>query len=211
MNIVLLGKPGAGKGYVSEILKNEYGFNHISTGNLCRENIKNNTKLGVLASTYVQKGDLVPLDIILDMLKQALNNSSDNYIFDGFPRTLIQAQQLNKITPVDYVILVDVPNDIILQRVAKRRICPNCSKLFSTDEVQDEICIVCNTKLTIRADDNLEVAKKRLQLYETETKPLVDFYKDKLLILDNSKDLENTKQQIKEITERIYAKFKENV
>lgn len=210
MNIVLLGKPGAGKGYVSEILKNDYGFKHISTGNLCRENIKNNTSLGIIASTYVQKGDLVPLDIILDMLKQALIAQSGNFIFDGFPRTLQQAEELAKLAHIDAVIFVDVPDEIILERIAKRRICPACSKLFSTDDVKDEICPACNTKLIKRADDDAQVAKKRIELYNQDTKPLIDYYKDKIYTLDNSKTIQNTKKQLKEITERINAKFKEN-
>lgn len=212
MNLVLLGKPGAGKGYVSEMLKDEYNFYHISTGNLCRQNIKNNTDLGRLASEYVKNGDLVPLEIILNMLKnEIVSNSGANFIFDGFPRTREQAKELEKLVSIDAVILVDVNDDIILNRIAKRRICPNCSKLYILDEVKNEECPICKVKLIIRADDNLEVAEKRIKLYNQETKPLIEYYKNKIYTLDNSKDLDNTKKLIKEITERIYAKVKENV
>lgn len=204
MNLVLLGKPGAGKGYISDFLKKEYGFYHISTGDLCRKNVKEKTEFGEIIENYTKKGLLVPLNIILKMLKQeVIIHQNENLIFDGFPRNVEQAKELKDITNVDAVILVDVPDTTILERIAKRRICPVCHKMFSTDEVPNEKCLSCNSSLQIRADDNLDVAKNRLSVYEQETKPLVDFYKDKLIKIDNSGRFEDTISFLKSAISKI--------
>lgn len=193
MNIVLLGKPGAGKGYVSDYLKNKYGFVHISTGELCRKSIKENTELGKLVDEYISRGNLVPSNIILEMLKQELSkNQGKNIILDGFPRTIDQAEALQSIVNVDVVIEVDVPDSLILKRIAGRRVCPTCSKVYSRNDAPSGICLNCNIKLVARKDDDVNIAKQRLKTYETETKPLIDYYKDKIIKLDNSGAFKDT-------------------
>ena len=212
MNIVLLGKPGAGKGYISNYLQVNYGFTHISTGELCRKNVKENTEYAEIIEEYSQKGQLVPLNVILDMLKKELSIPAPvGYIFDGFPRNVEQAQELDKIASVDIVLFVDVSDEILLNRISKRRICPNCHKMFSTDETQNGKCLSCGTALITRADDDLSVAKNRLVIYETETKPLIDYYANKLIVLDNSGSSEKTFSALKEITEKLLDRTGENV
>lgn len=212
MNIVLLGKPGAGKGYVSSFLQTKYGFNHISTGDICRKNVKEKTEYGKIVEEYCSKGQLVPLNIILDMLKNELKNKAEvGYILDGFPRNINQAEELNNIVNVDAVIMVDVPDEKILERIAKRRICPNCHKMFSTEQAKDNTCLACGSKLEIRPDDDLAVAKNRLDIYEKETKPLIEYYSDKLITIDNSGDSEYTFAQITKALNGKIEKKGENV
>ena len=204
MNLILLGKPGAGKGYISDFLEKEYGFYHISTGDLCRKNVKEKTEIGAIIDNYTKKGLLVPLDIILKMLKREIElHQNENIIFDGFPRNVEQAKELKNIANIDAVLLVDVPDTTILERIAKRRICPVCSKMYSTDETPNGKCLNCNNLLQIRADDNLDVAKNRLIVYEKETKPLVDFYKERLIKIDNSGKFEDTVKILKSSIDKI--------
>ncbi len=204
MNIVLLGKPGAGKGYVSKYLQEKYGFTHISTGDLCRKNIKEKTEVGLLLEDYCQKGLLAPIDLILKMLKEeVLSHKNENIIFDGFPRTIEQAKELESITDVNLVLFVDVADATILERISKRRVCPKCNKMFSIDDAKDEKCTNCGANLIVRADDNLDVAKNRLLIYEKETKPLVDYYKAKIVVVDNSGSVDNTHK----ILDNIASKF----
>lgn len=193
MNLILLGKPGAGKGYVSDYLKSKYGFVHISTGELCRKNIRENTELGKQVEEYIANGKLVPSDIILTMLKQELSaNAGKNIILDGFPRTIDQAEALQSIANVDVVIEVDVPDNLILNRIAGRRVCPTCSKVYASEDAPLGVCQNCNSKLVVRKDDDVNIAKQRLKTYEAQTKPLVEYYKSKLIRLDNSGTFQNT-------------------
>lgn len=214
MNLVLLGKPGAGKGYISTYLEEKYGFKHMSTGDICRKNIKKRTENGILAEEYCKTGQLVPLNIILQMLKQEIEqdkNDNVSYIFDGFPRNVAQAKELEKITTIDAVILIDVPNETILKRISNRRICPKCSKMYNTIEAPNGKCLTCGTELTTRADDNLDVAQKRLDIYEKETKPLIDFYKNQLLIVDNSGNIDKTLNELNSKIERMLKKTGEKI
>lgn len=212
MNIILIGKPGAGKGYISKYLKENYGFTHISTGDICRKNIKEQTSLGKEVEDYCKQGKLVPLNLILQMLKLELKKNADiGFVFDGFPRTVEQAEELDLMAKIDIVLLLDVPDKHILERISKRRICPVCSKIYSLDEVEDERCPVCGEKLIIRADDDLNVAQNRLKVYEKETKPLVDYYKDKLVVIDNSGNIEQTCSKINEIIQKLLQNMGENI
>lgn len=212
MNIVLLGKPGAGKGFISKYLKENYGFTHISTGDICRKNIKEQTPIGIQAEEYCKQGKLVPLALILQMLKQELKTKADvGFILDGFPRTVEQAKELASMINIDAVLFVDVPDKHILERISKRRICPVCSKMYSVDEVENERCPVCGEKLITRADDDLNVAVNRLDIYEKETKPLIDYYKDKLVTIDNSGKIEQTHLKVNEIIQKLLQNIGENI
>lgn len=207
MNIVLLGKPGAGKGSVSEFLQKEYGLFHLSTGELCRKHIKEKTSLGVEIEKFISSGQLVPFNLIMQILKNELDkNVKTNYIFDGFPRNISQAKELDNLIKVDMVLLVDVPNHIILDRISKRRICTSCHKVYSVDNVKNNTCLSCGGMLEFRKDDNLETAKHRIELYEQETQPLVDYYKNKIFVVDNSGKPQETLKKLKAITDIVFQK-----
>ena len=203
MNIVLLGAPGAGKGEVSKYLISEYGYTHISTGNLLRENIKNETELGKIAKTFMDKGQLVTDDIVISMLKEHLTkiDSSNGIIFDGFPRTIAQAQTLDKIIKIDKVINVSVPHEVIIERLSSRRACPNCGETDSALTNKEGICKKCGTELVQRSDDTEQVIENRLKIYSEQTLPLVEYYsKDgKVVEIDNSGDRLETFAQLQKI------------
>ena len=199
MNIILLGKPGAGKGYVAQVLKNEYGFYHISTGALCRKNVAEKTELGNIVNSYMQKGELVPSEIVLKMLKNELMYTQNEHcVFDGYPRTLEQAEELAKIIDVDAVIFVDV----LIDRVLSRKACSKCGTIADFSKKQTS-CPKCGGDFVSRIDDNEEVVKNRLNIYNITTAPLLDFYKNKIISLDNSGDWEKTKQNLKQTIDNL--------
>lgn len=203
VNIILLGKPGAGKGYVAQILKNEYNFNHISTGALCRKNVEQKTELGLLVDDYMKKGELVPSKIILEMLKDEYSHFVNQpCVFDGFPRTLEQAQELAKIIDVDAVVFVDVPDSVLISRVLSRKSCAKCGTVadFAKNETS---CPKCGGEFVGRSDDNEQVVKNRLDIYNKQTKPLIDFYKNKIIKLDNSGEWSTTKKNLQQIIENL--------
>lgn len=211
MNIVLLGKPGAGKGMFAEFLQKHYGFTHISTGDLCRKNIRDNTIYGKIVEEHISKGQLVPLEIILDMLKSEIKKeASIGFILDGFPRNIIQAKELEKIVDVNAVLMIDVPDEIILERISNRRICPNCHKIYNLKDTNGK-CLECGTVLVKRADDDLKIAKNRLQVYEKETKPLIEYFNKKIIVIDNSSQIDVAISKVKEIIDNLLKKTGENV
>lgn len=185
MNIILLGAPGSGKGYISNLIIDEFGFKHISTGNLLRENIKNKTELGKKIESYMNNGELVPDNLVLEVLKKALESSADqSLIFDGYPRTIEQAIELEKLTKIDMVACINVPEDVILDRISSRRVCTSCSAVYSVKEYTGTTCAKCGGEVIQRSDDTPSVIANRLEKYEIQTKPLIDFYKQKGLLFD---------------------------
>jgi len=185
-NLVFLGPPGAGKGTIAEMLSQEEGIVHISTGDIFRNEIKNETELGKKAKGYVTSGGLVPDDLVADMVGSRLAQSDcDNgFILDGFPRTLNQAHlfegTLEKIgRNLDLVIYFEAGEELLLKRLTARIICRECgtnfNKIFSPPE-KEGICDKCGGELYQRPDDSLETAKSRLELYDKETAPLIDYY-----------------------------------
>ena len=188
MNIVLLGAPGSGKGYVSSYLKQQFGFNHISTGELIRANIKNKTELGRYAEEIIARGELLPDDVIMKIIKQELQKCQNgNNIFDGFPRTLNQAKLLQDIANVDMAIYIDVPFEMIIKRVASRRVCATCGTMQISQDANGK-CEKCGGELVQRDDDKPEVVSRRLKVYRDQTAPLINFYQNKnnLIKVDNS-------------------------
>lgn len=188
MNIVLMGGPGAGKGTQAELLIEKYGMMHISTGDVLRDAIANNTEEGKKAKSFMEAGELVPDQLIIDMMKKIFieNDISDGLILDGFPRSTAQAEALDKMlqelnTQVDKAILIDTPDSVIIERICSRRMCKNCGKIgsimgLSKQEAEVYTCPECGGEMYQRADDNEETVKNRIDVYNKNTAPLIDFY-----------------------------------
>lgn len=186
MNIIMLGAPGAGKGTISSQLQDRYKLPHISTGDIFRENIKNQTELGKLAKSYIDKGALVPDDVTINMMLDRLDKSDckNGYILDGFPRTIAQAEGLDVALSknnkkIDLVILVDATDDQIVERLSGRRVCEKCGATYHIVNLPPKVngvCDKCGANVIQRKDDNIEVIKDRLKTYHEQTKPLINYY-----------------------------------
>ena len=194
MKIIMLGAPGAGKGTQAKMIAEKCGIPHISTGDIFRANIKNGTELGAKAKEYMDKGLLVPdelvCDLVVDRIQQA--DCEKGYILDGFPRTIPQAEALeNALNAIeqklDYAIDIDVPDENIINRMSGRRACVGCGAtyhvLFNPTKVEGK-CDVCGESLILRDDDKPETVKKRLDVYHTQTQPLIDFYTERKVLLE---------------------------
>lgn len=192
MNIVIMGAQGTGKGTVAGILKEKLNIPHISTGEIFRKNIKESTELGKLAAKYTDEGNLVPDEITNEMVKNRLNEEDckSGYILDGYPRNLEQAKALDEMMneknkKIDLVIYLTTPTEEIVERVMGRRECPNCKESYNmvlNKPKNGEICDKCGTALIKRADDTEEKLKTRLDIFFTETEPIIDFYKEKGIV-----------------------------
>lgn len=194
MKIIMLGAPGAGKGTQAKMIAEKCGIPHISTGDIFRANIKNGTELGAKAKEYMDKGLLVPdelvCNLVVDRIQQA--DCEKGYILDGFPRTIPQAEALeaalNAIEQkLDYAIDIDVPDENIINRMSGRRACVGCGAtyhvLFNPTKVEGK-CDVCGESLILRDDDKPETVKKRLDVYHTQTQPLIDFYTERKVLVE---------------------------
>lgn len=189
MNIIMLGAPGAGKGTIAAQMEERFGISHVSSGDIFRENIKNETELGKVAKDYIQKGQLVPDDITINMMLDTLKSDKckDGFILDGFPRTLVQAEGLDKALEengkkLELVILVDASNDQIVERLSGRRVCGKCGATYHIVNMppkQEGVCDKCGGEVAQRKDDTKEVILDRLKTYDEQTKPLIDYYKSK--------------------------------
>lgn len=196
-NIVFLGAPGAGKGTFASLLTEKVSLTHISTGDIFRREIKNETEIGKKAKKFVESGNLVPDEIVAKMVTKRLSehDCANGFILDGFPRTLNQAQLLKSALEnikmrIDCVIYFEAGDELLIKRLTARLICKQCNenfnKLFSPPKIEGK-CDKCGGELYQRRDDSFETAKSRLELFHKETSPLVDFYKkEKLLISLNS-------------------------
>ena len=186
MNLILLGAPFSGKGTLARGLTNEFGLVQISTGDLFRENIKNGTEIGLLAKSFIDKGQLVPDSVTISMLKERIqkDDCKNGFILDGFPRTTAQAEALKSIAEIDAVVLLDVSFDIIRRRCLGRRMCSKCGEIYNTSTYDKPTCKKCGSPLFQRDDDNLETLNARLEVYEKQTTPLINFYADRLFKVD---------------------------
>lgn len=177
--IVLLGPPGAGKGTQAEIISNKLGFTKLSTGDMLRKAVRDGTELGKQAKRYMDAGDLVPNDIVIGIMKEKIAEISGAFLLDGYPRTIQQADALSTIADIDLVINIDVPDDVLVKRLADRRSCPKCGityHLVNNPPKKDGICDACGTELCLRDDDKKEVIMNRLNIYRQSTFPLIDYY-----------------------------------
>lgn len=184
MKIVMLGPQGSGKGTYASRISPILGIPHISTGEIFRENISNRTPLGIKAKEFLDKGVLVPDNIVLELIEDRINESDckNGFIFDGFPRTLNQAIEFEKISEIDIVIYLNVPEWLLLKRLGSRVSCKNCKTIYNLINIkpkEEGKCDKCGGELIQRDDDKPEAIKKRLQEYEEKTKPLIDHYKNK--------------------------------
>lgn len=185
-NIILMGPPGAGKGTLAKQLMSEFNLVHISTGDMFREAIKAGTELGTLAKSFIDRGDLVPDEVTIGIVKERLgqDDCARGFLLDGFPRTLPQAEALKKLSneinrPIDVVINLDCDNNELIRRISGRRVCKTCGAPYHVVTLKPKVegvCDICGGPLYQRADDNEEALKVRLTHYVQETKPLLDFY-----------------------------------
>lgn len=188
MKIILLGAPGAGKGTQAEKIREHFKIIQISTGDLIRQEMKNNTDVGRKAQKYMDSGELVPDDIVIDMLKDRIkeDDCKNGYILDGFPRTVVQAEALDHMgINIDKVIDIRVDDQTITQRLSGRRICSRCGSSYHLQynpTKKEGICDKCGGKLIIREDDHPDTVKERLQIYHKRTEPLIDFYQKRGLL-----------------------------
>ena len=203
MKIIMLGAPGAGKGTQAKMIAEKYGIPHVSTGDIFRANIKNGTELGMEAKKYMDQGLLVPdeltVKILLDRVAQA--DCEKGYVLDGFPRTIPQAEVLDKALTelgdaIDYAINVDVPDENIVKRMSGRRACVTCGATYHIEHVppkKEGICDKCEAELILRDDDKPETVLNRLKVYHDQTQPLIDFYSAKgvLKSVDGTVDMQD--------------------
>ena len=216
MNMIFLGPPGAGKGTQAEKICRDYGVIQLSTGDLLRTNKKNGTKLGLEAQKYMDGGNLVPDQLIVDMIKEELQKpglkDKNGYILDGFPRTVPQAEALDELLvqlgqKLDTVLVLNVPNKVLINRLTARRTCRVCGKtyhLLFNPPKKDGICNLDGGELYQRDDDKVDPIKIRLNVYETQTKPLIEYYRKKSLAEDISGvgEIDEIYEKIREILER---------
>ena len=205
MNIVLLGAPGAGKGTQAQKLVQEYGVAHISTGDLLRAAVKAGTKLGVKAKGYMDEGKLVPDELVVDLVKERLEaeDAQRGFILDGFPRNSAQAVVLDSALAemgksLDAALLVDVKAEVIVERLSSRRTCKECGY---TAPAGTDKCPTCGGEMYQRDDDKPETIQKRLDVYETQTSPLVEYYrgKDMLKVVDGDRPVDEVYADVKEL------------
>ena len=195
MNVILLGAPGAGKGTQAVRLAEKYNIPHISTGDIFRSNIKGQTPIGIVAKSYIDKGQLVPDEVTIQIVKERLEKEDckNGYLLDGFPRTVSQAEALDSFSKVEAVVNVDVPLNKLLKRITGRRVCAKCGESFHVDYLNGKTdCAKCGAELIQRADDNEETVSARLDVYQKQTAPLIEYYAGKgvLLTVDGDGDIE---------------------
>lgn len=210
-----MGPAGAGKGTMSDLILKEYDIPHISTGDMLRDNVRNNTELGNLAKSYMDAGNLVPDDVIIAMVEKRLqeDDCQKGYLLDGFPRTLVQAEAFEKIEnkigkPVECVIALEVGFDTLVERITGRRICPKCGAIYHIHNKPSKvegICDVCGSELTQRKDDTVEQLTVRMDGYEKSTKPVIDFYDKRGIVsyIDASQETADVFEKVKEALSKL--------
>ena len=212
MNIILLAPPAAGKGTQSEILKKEYNLNHISTGDLLRNAAKEDSEFGNNLKEIMESGKLVTDDIVLEVFNRYLDTTNNlNLLLDGFPRNIYQASKLDEIleqrnSKVDYVFLLDVPKEILADRITGRRLCRSCGQVYNVNidklkPIKNDVCDSCGGELYQRTDDNRETFETRYNEYLEQTLPLVDYYKSKSVLfeIESTHTVEEISNQMKKI------------
>ncbi|MHB0976245.1 MAG: adenylate kinase [Candidatus Aquicultorales bacterium] len=211
MNIILLGPPGAGKGTQAERIARDCAIPHVSTGDMLREAVSKETELGRLAQEYMTKGELVPDDVVIGIVKERLAqpDAEGGFLLDGFPRTIPQADVLSGALSeagraVDVVVNIDVPDEEVVARISGRRICKGCGRPYHVrfnPPKAEGVCDVCGGELYQRADDQAAAVRNRLKVYHTQTSPLIDYYKKHGLLanVDGSGSVAEVSKRIEEL------------
>ncbi|MGB9755399.1 MAG: adenylate kinase [Desulfurella sp.] len=211
MILILLGAPGVGKGTQSENIIKKYSIVQISTGDILRSEVKNETDLGKKAKQFMEKGELVPDDLIIKMIEKRISQPDciNGFLLDGFPRTIEQAKSFDKMMEekglnLNRVIYIDVADDEIIDRLTLRRVCPTCGAIYhlkNKPPKQDMICDICGSKLIQRSDDTKETVKNRLKVFKEHTKPLIEYYdkQEKLSSISGLGTVDEVFSRIKDI------------
>lgn len=213
MNIILLGPPGAGKGTQAKKMQEHYRFPHISTGDILRENINNNTGLGLKAKSYMSRGELVPDELLITIIKDRLSKKDcqNGFMLDGYPRTIPQADALQMILTesgemIDAVLNVSVDDEELITRLSGRRMC-KCGASYHiifNPPARDGICDKCNEKLYQRDDDKPETIRNRLNVYKKQTQPLINYYSNKKILktIEGSHEIDQIFEEIREVLDK---------
>ncbi|MEF8797804.1 MAG: adenylate kinase [Candidatus Bipolaricaulota bacterium] len=203
LNLVLLGGPGAGKGTQAEKLVGDGNLTHIATGDILREEVDRETDLGLQAKEYMEKGELVPDDLVVNMVEKRLNEDK-GYVFDGFPRTVNQAEELDEVVDLDLVLYIKIDQEEAVRRLSSRRVCSDCGKIYNTifkKPNREGICDECGGELYQRSDDKSRVIRDRFDTFLEETAPLIEYYREKGLLeeVDGKQEPETINSEIQEI------------
>ena len=216
MNLLIIGAPGAGKGTVSDRIINDYELVHVSTGDMLREAVKNGTPVGLQAQGYMNRGELVPDEVIHDIIVERLSRDDVDagFLFDGYPRTKNQAVDLDEILKqldkkVDCVIDLDIDDEDLIKRITGRRLCPDCGEIYNIyykPSLKEGICDKCGGTLIQRKDDNPDSLKVRLQEYHKNTQPVIEYYEEMDIVrhVDASKAKDEVYDDVKDILEGLY-------
>ena len=219
MNIILLGTPGGGKGTQAKKIVEKYGIPHIATGDILREAVAKGTELGKKAKEYMDRGELVPDEIVIGIVRERLKqpDCEKGFLLDGFPRTIKQAEALDEMLKelgkdIDAVIYIDVPEEEIVKRITYRRTCRNCGAVYHliyAPPKEDNKCDKCGGELYQRDDDKEEVVRQRFKVYMENTAPLIEYYEKKGLLyrVDGTKSINEVFSQVDEILRRLQNKF----
>jgi adenylate kinase len=213
MNLVLFGPPGAGKGTQGTVLAERRGLMKISTGDILRDAVRAGTTLGLEAKKFMDAGELVPDNVILGLVREAIQDAGSGFIMDGFPRTIAQAEGVDKMLAelsksIDAVIILDVPDEALVQRLSGRRSCPNCGAVYNVyfdKPKQDEKCDRCNSELVQRVDDRRDTVVRRLEVYKEQTSPIIEYYQQRganVNTIDGDRDIEEVQRDILRILDR---------
>lgn len=215
MRCLIMGAPGAGKGTYADTIKKHFGIPHISTGEIFRDAIASDSELGRLAKKFIDKGNLVPDEVTNEIVKKRLKEEdcSEGFLFDGYPRTIAQAEAFDRMLKelnikLDVVVNIDVKDEVIISRIINRRLCPSCGRGYNLVSLQPKIegvCDDCGTTLYQRKDDNEETIKSRLEVYNRQTKPLIEYYENQNLLLQIDGD-----GKISEVADKIIAGMEAN-
>ena len=184
MRLILLGAPGVGKGTQGGLLAERFGIERVSTGDLLRDAVRRGTPLGRKAKQYMDAGELVPDDLILELVRDVLDSAGSGFVLDGFPRTIPQAEGLDELLgelsiTLDAVVVLEAPDDVLIKRISGRRSCPRCGAVYNVHfepPAAPGVCDRCGAELVQRGDDDADTVTRRLEVYREETRPLVDYY-----------------------------------
>lgn len=207
MRLLILGAPGAGKGTQAKFIAKKYNIEHISTGDLLRAEVAEGTELGLSCKAKMEKGEYISDEIVTELLKKKLNSKDceNGFLLDGYPRTTVQAQTLQKIAPaIDAAVVLEVSDDVIVERMGGRIVCKGCGQVYhekNNPPKTPHVCDVCNGDVVKRADDNEEVVKNRLEKYHVETAPIIGFYEELGVVVS----VDGANKEMEEITNEIFV------